>query len=59
MTTWKLKNCPRCSGDMFVEKDVDGWIERCLLCGYSRDISLAKRVVSTASGTKGKSAARL
>jgi hypothetical protein len=59
MTTWKLKNCPRCGGDMFVERDVDGWIERCLLCGYSRDTSVAKKVVGTASGAKGQPAARL
>ena len=59
MTTWKLKNCPRCSGDMFVERDVDGWIERCLLCGYSRDVSAAKRVVSTDSRAKKQPAARL
>ncbi|UCB42715.1 MAG: hypothetical protein JSV77_09720 [Dehalococcoidales bacterium] len=52
MTTWKFKNCPRCTGDMFIERDVDGLIERCLLCGYSRDISKPKNIVSTASGTK-------
>jgi len=52
MTTWKLKNCPRCSGDMFVERDVDGLIERCLLCGYSREVSVRKKVVSAANEVK-------
>ncbi|HEY31971.1 MAG TPA: hypothetical protein G4O10_02555 [Dehalococcoidia bacterium] len=52
MTTWRFKNCPRCAGDMFIERDVDGLIERCLLCGYSRDVSKPKKVVSTVSESK-------
>ncbi len=35
---WRLKGCPKCSGDMFLEKDLDGWYERCLQCGYNRDM---------------------
>lgn len=38
MAKWKLKSCPRCNGDTFIEREIDGWIERCLLCGYSRDL---------------------
>jgi hypothetical protein len=37
---------------MFIERDVDGLIERCLLCGYSRDISVPKKVAITASEAK-------
>ena len=39
LAVWKLKSCPRCNGDLFIEHDTDGWYEECLLCGYERDIS--------------------
>jgi DNA-directed RNA polymerase subunit M/transcription elongation factor TFIIS len=39
MAVWKLKSCPRCNGDMFVQREPDGWYEECLACGYRRDIS--------------------
>jgi len=45
--TWRLKGCPRCGGDTFVESDIDGcWYEHCLMCGYTRD--LPAMVVATA-----------
>ncbi len=36
MVLWKLKKCPRCHGDLFLDKDTDGWYEQCLQCGYRR-----------------------
>jgi DNA-directed RNA polymerase subunit M/transcription elongation factor TFIIS len=47
MAHWKLKSCPRCSGDLFIQRETDGWYEECLLCGYQRDIS---NVVSVTAG---------
>jgi hypothetical protein len=38
MVMWKLKTCPRCQGDLFLDKDVDGWYEQCLQCGYRRQM---------------------
>ncbi len=38
MTMWKLRTCPRCQGDLFVDKDFDGWYEQCLQCGYRREM---------------------
>jgi len=35
---WRLKGCPKCKGDMFLDKDIDGWYERCLQCGYNQDL---------------------
>jgi hypothetical protein len=35
---WRLKGCPKCKGDIFLEKDIDGWYERCLQCGYNQDL---------------------
>ncbi len=38
MAQWKLRGCPRCSGDVYVEKDNDETNERCLQCGYVKQI---------------------
>jgi ribosomal protein S27AE len=34
MVRWRLKGCPRCGGDVFIEKDLDNWYEQCLQCSY-------------------------
>ena len=34
MAIWKLKKCPRCGGDMFIDGDIYGWYEKCLQCAY-------------------------
>jgi DNA-directed RNA polymerase subunit M/transcription elongation factor TFIIS len=39
MAIWKLKSCPRCNGDVFVQRETEGWYEGCLLCGYEREVS--------------------
>ena len=39
MAVWKLKSCPRCNGDLFIQREQDGGYEECLLCGYQRDVS--------------------
>ena len=38
MVWWKLKSCPRCDGDMFIDRDLYGWYEQCIQCGYARDL---------------------
>ena len=38
MANWKLKSCPRCDGDMFIDRGLYGWSEHCLQCGYARDL---------------------
>jgi hypothetical protein len=38
MVNWKLRNCPRCQGDLFIDRDMDGWYEQCLQCGYRRSM---------------------
>ncbi|MFC1992923.1 hypothetical protein ACFLV3_03835 [Chloroflexota bacterium] len=44
MVTWKLKRCPRCGGDVFLDRDLDDtWHEKCLQCSYSHELrSIAK-----------------
>jgi DNA-directed RNA polymerase subunit M/transcription elongation factor TFIIS len=39
MAVWKLKSCPRCNGDLFIQCETDGCYEECLLCGYEKDVS--------------------
>ena len=39
MAIWKFKSCPRCRGDVFVDRDLDSWNEHCLQCGYLRYLS--------------------
>jgi len=38
MGMWKFKNCPRCQGDLFIDKDLDGWYEQCLQCSYRHEL---------------------
>lgn len=47
MTMWKLRNCPRCQGDLFIDKDLDGWYEQCLQCGYRREMRAIAEVHKT------------
>lgn len=35
MTRWKLKGCPRCGGDVFLDVEEEGWFGHCLQCGYT------------------------
>ena len=36
---WKLKGCPRCGGDMLIEKELlYDWYEKCIQCSFSRDL---------------------
>ena len=34
MAMWNFKSCPRCQGDMFLDRDQDSWYEECLQCSY-------------------------
>ena len=34
----KLKYCPRCKGDVIVDRDHYGWYEQCIQCGYTGDL---------------------
>ena len=39
MAFWKLKSCPKCNGNLFIQRETDDWYEACPSCGYQRDIS--------------------
>jgi ssDNA-binding Zn-finger/Zn-ribbon topoisomerase 1 len=35
----KLKSCPKCKeGDVTFDRDLYGWYEYCIQCGYTRDL---------------------
>jgi len=35
----KIGTCPRCKkGELFIDRDLYGWFESCLQCGYTRDL---------------------
>ena len=38
MLNWVLKSCPRCGGDIFIDRDLDGWFEQCLQCSYRKEL---------------------
>ena len=38
MAIWKCKGCPRCGGDMFMDRDMDTWYEQCLQCSYRQEL---------------------
>jgi hypothetical protein len=30
--------CPKCGGNIFFDRDFYGWFEKCICCGWSRDL---------------------
>ncbi len=57
---WKLKSCPRCRGDMFIERDGNTWFEHCLLCSYRSELKSLDKTKErpVESGAAGKSSDR-
>ena len=43
MLHWKLKSCSRCGGDLFIDRDMDGWFEQCLQCSYLKELRELKK----------------
>ena len=42
MVNWRPKGCPRCGGDLFIDKDYDGWYEQCLQCAFRRELRVVE-----------------
>jgi hypothetical protein len=36
---WNFKKCPRCRGDIFIDEENNRRYEKCLQCGYEREVS--------------------
>ena len=55
MLHWKLKSCSRCGGDLFIDRDMDGWFEQCLQCGYRKALrELKPQTVPVGAHAKGE-----
>jgi hypothetical protein len=35
---WIVKSCPRCRGNLFIDEDVGASFEKCLQCGYEKEV---------------------
>jgi Zn ribbon nucleic-acid-binding protein len=47
MKRWKLKGCPRCHGDLYRDKEIDGEIyEFCIQCGYHNVLIPAESITA-------------
>jgi len=36
--TNSANRCPKCGGNLYIEKDYHGWYEQCLQCAYIHDL---------------------
>ena len=32
------RRCPKCGGNLYIDKDYNGWYEECLQCAYMHDL---------------------
>jgi hypothetical protein len=44
-----LKSCPKCHGDMYLEKDNYGAFRQCLQCGLIRDMDVPAALTAQAA----------
>jgi len=46
--------CPKCGGNLYLEKDYNGWYEQCLQCGYMKDLAVVYQSKKTTEKVHGK-----
>jgi len=57
MKVWKLKSCPRCGGDIFLDMDEEHrWYEMCLQCSYLNELKKIDNLAEHSTETKKKPA---
>ena len=44
------QRCPRCGGNIYLERDGSDWYEHCLQCGYTSDLRVIVKVGEKVSG---------
>ncbi len=32
--------CPKCGGNLYLDRDYNGWYEQCLQCAYMKDLAV-------------------
>lgn len=50
----ELKSCPKCHGDMYLDKDAYGSFRQCLQCGLMKDLVAPTEIVSQVLKVGGK-----
>ena len=45
MAIWKLKGCPRCGGDLYLDNDEYDWYETCLQCSFRQELKEVDKLV--------------
>jgi len=35
---WNFKSCPRCVGDIYIDKSEGKWYQSCLQCGFEKEL---------------------
>ena len=51
---WRLKGCPKCGGDVYVDRDHDGWHEECLQCGHCASMRTMVQAAKQRNGRRGR-----
>jgi len=45
--------CPKCGGNLYLDRDYNGWYEECLQCAYMKDLAVVyQKEVKTEKGLK-------
>ncbi len=50
VTVWDFKKCPRCKGDIYIDEDAGVCYEKCLQCGYERELARVTVATKKAGG---------
>jgi DNA-directed RNA polymerase subunit M/transcription elongation factor TFIIS len=46
-------SCPKCGGNLYLDRDYNGWYEQCLMCSYMKDLAVVyQKEVKTEKGLK-------
>lgn len=44
--------CPKCGGNLYLDKDYNGWYEQCLQCAYMKDLAVVALNKTKTQGLK-------
>jgi len=59
MNRWRLKSCPRCGGDLLIERDLDFWYEQCLQCSHKTELKPVHEYKDTMAGLYSESSEKV
>jgi hypothetical protein len=48
------RRCPKCGGNLYIDKDYHGWYEECLQCAYMNDLEAVYEKKKLATADKGQ-----